>query len=92
MRSDPQELRRALAELERTLQGEVEIDPPLRAQLEEAAAEIGELLDRTSGEGHLGGGTLSGRVSELALAFELSHPTLTGVLNRITHQLASLGI
>ena len=35
--------------------------------------------------------SLAARIEALALEFEATHPTLAGVVNRLTHQLASLG-
>ena len=36
--------------------------------------------------------SLRERINSLAMDFEVSHPMLTDALNRITNQLASLGI
>lgn len=89
------ELREALAELHEALSTNVQLDADLRTELEEVSEEITQALGRglDASEPPEGEGTrLSDMAQRLALQLEVSHPTLTGVLNRVTHQLASLGI
>ena len=87
------ELHEALAELHEALSGDVELDAELRAELEEVSQEITQALGQTPDASPPSeGGRLSDMAERLALRLEVSHPVLTGLLNRVTHQLASLGI
>jgi len=88
-----EEVREALAELHEALSKEGTIDRDLRSELEGAAAEIAQALDRRAEE-HAASepNQLSDTAQDLALQLEVSHPTVTGVLNRLAQQLASLGI
>jgi polyhydroxyalkanoate synthesis regulator phasin len=92
-RSTHNEVREALAELHDALSKEGELDRDLRTELEGAAAEIAQALERSSEEDSAqGDNRLSDTAQGLALQLEVSHPTLTDVLNRLTQQLANLGI
>ena len=84
------EVREALAELHEALSREGELDRDLRMELEEAAAEIAQALERSSEEPQLQ--EHSDTAQRIALQLEVSHPMLTDVLNRLTQQLANLGI
>lgn len=84
------EVREALAELHEALSREGELDSELRTELEDAAAEIAQALERSSDEAGLQ--EHSDTAQRLALQLEVSHPMLTDVLNRLTQQLANLGI
>ena len=87
------EVREALAELHEALSREGELDHDLRRDLEEAAAEIARALEGSSDEDPAPEpDRLSDTAQGLALQLEVSHPTLTDVLNRLTQQLANLGI
>lgn len=87
------ELREALAELHEALSTDVELDAELRSGLEQVSQEISQALGQELSENQSSeGGRLFDMAQRLALQLEVSHPTLTGVLNRVTHQLASLGI
>jgi len=87
------EVREALAELHDALSKEGELDGDLRTELEGAAAEIAQALERSPEEGSAREDSrLSDTAQGLALQLEVSHPTLTDVLNRLTQQLANLGI
>jgi hypothetical protein len=83
-------LRALLAELHETLEGAEPVDASLHEPLNQVLTEIREALE--PGEAPQVEPTLSGRVSDLALHFEASHPTIAGTLNRLTHMLASMGI
>ena len=89
--STHRELHEALAELHEALSGDVELDAELRTELEEVSQEITQALGRGP-DASAEGSRLSDMAECLALRLEVSHPVLTGVLNRVTHQLASLGI
>jgi len=87
------EVREALAELHEALSREAELDRDLRTELEEAAGEIAQALERSSDEAQSQEhNLLSDTAQGLALQLEVSHPLLTDVLNRLTQQLANLGI
>ena len=92
--AEERDLREALADVRHKLERAEELRPALRASLEEALEEVERALERTSSVGLRpeDAPSLADRVEGLALDFELEHPILAGVLNRITHQLASLGI
>ena len=83
-------LRALLAELHETLESAEPLDASLHQPLQQVLTEIREALE--PGETAAADSTLSGRVSDMALHFEASHPTIAGTLNRITHMLASMGI
>jgi hypothetical protein len=84
-------LRAAVEELERELHSLDEIDPESRVLLEEAHAEIHSALAGQEAPG-IATGVLSGRLEQAAHRFEVTHPTLAGVLERLVNGLAQLGI
>ena len=90
---DPSELRALLDELHAALESADSVDPAVREPLREVMQEIGQVLETRGGERE---GeerpSLEERVEEMALTFEMSHPTIAGVLNRLTHLLSSMGI
>lgn len=81
----------ALRELQAALAEAESLDPKLDAPLRTVLGEIDGALERASHEGH-DEGAIARRVEDLALDFEVAHPAIAGVLNRMTHLLASLGI
>jgi len=90
---DPGELRELLKELHGALESADPVDPSVREPLRAVMEEIGEVLESTPSEsGDESRPTLEERVEEIALEFEVSHPTVAGVLNRLTHLLSSMGI
>ncbi len=91
--SDPSKLRALLDELHAALEAADPADPAVHEPLREVMNEIGQLL-AASGEARQAEGrsTLEERVEAMALGFEVSHPTIAGVLNRLTHLLSSMGI
>ena len=91
---DEGHLREVLDELHHALESAESVDPALRAPLRAAMAEIREVLDPATSEGsdETHRGSLSGRISEMAVEFEADHPTIAGTLNRLTHMLSSMGI
>ena len=90
---DPRELRALLDELHGALESADSIDPAAHEPLRQVMDEIGQLLEATGQERPAEERvSLEERVEEMALGFELSHPTIAGVLNRMTHLLASMGI
>ncbi len=90
---DPRELRALLDELHGALESADSVDPAAREPLREIMEEIGQVLEATGeardAEERV---SLEERVEKMALDFEVSHPTIAGVLNRLTHLLSSMGI
>ena len=80
----------ALRELRAALEETGSIDPELETSLRAVLGELDGVLER-SGEAHHEE-SIAGRVEDLALEFEVAHPTFADALNRMTHLLASLGI
>ena len=94
MSEEPERLRQALAELHDQLDSAESIEPELRAPLRSVMEDILALLDpsdseEADAERHR---SVVGRLSEIALRFETSHPTIAGTLNQLTHMLSNLGI
>ena len=88
--STHEDVHAALTELHEALSREGELDQDLRTELEEAALEIAQALERSSDEAQLQ--QHSDTAQRLSFQLEVSHPVLTDVLNRLTQQLANLGI
>ena len=89
-------VRELLEELHRVLGEGAGIDATLEEDLRGVLGEVREALDaaRTASGAPAGAAeaSLEQRFEALALEFEAAHPTLAGLLNRLTHQLSSLGI
>ncbi len=83
-------LRETLARLHRELEDAEPIDASLRSDLEQAVAEIREVIERKDPPepGH----PLRERLEELAVALEQSHPLLTKAVARVVRALAVMGI
>lgn len=90
---DPTELRALLEELHGALESADSVDPSVHEPLRAVLEDIGQVLE-ASGEVREAGAqvSLEQRVEDMALEFEVSHPTIAGVLNRLTHLLSSMGI
>jgi hypothetical protein len=91
--SADQKLSHALGELHEALQQAEALDPALERRSREVIEELQGLLQAESqpapeSPAHL----VTGRLEELALEFELTHPTLADTINRVTNLLASMGI
>ena len=90
---DPSELRALLEELHGALESADPVDPGVREPLRAVMEEIGQALEPGDNDSEDDSRpTLEARVEEIALEFEVSHPTIAGVLNRLTHLLSSMGI
>lgn len=90
---DPRELRALLDELHGALESADSVDPAAHEPLREVMEEIGRMLEAAGEERDAEERvSLEERVEEMALDFEASHPTIAGVLNRLTHLLSSMGI
>lgn len=92
MARDDEHLQELLDELHEALDSAESVEPALRRALRSAMEEIREVLERPDEDGARPPPTLEERVSEMALEFEVEHPTIAGTLNRLTHMLSSLGI
>jgi hypothetical protein len=84
-----QKLSHALRALHEALQQADALDPDMERRSREVIEELSELLEA---EPQPTSHPVTGRLEELALEFELTHPTLADTINRITHVLASMGI
>ena len=81
----------ALRELQAALEEAESLDPELEAPLRAVLGEIDGALARTSEAGQ-SERPVSRVVEVLALDFEVAHPVIAGLLNRLTHLLAGMGI
>lgn len=85
-----EKLRGALAEFEAELRDIESLDAPTRASLEKVAAEIAAVLRHGAADSPPQ--SLSALLSGQAADFEVSHPTLAGVLERLIDSLSQMGI
>ena len=86
-----EQLQATLKELEEELASLDTLDAETRQMLEDAAREIHEKLDK-NGIRPQPSDSVANRLRDAIDSFESSHPTLTGILSRITDALAQLGI
>ena len=91
MPDDRQRLRETVEKLQAQLKEAQSLDPKVAACLRETIADIQASL---AGERRKpsGGRSLADRLSEVALDFEASHPTLAGTVGSIIDALARMGI
>jgi dsDNA-specific endonuclease/ATPase MutS2 len=93
-----EKLKQTLAELHAELSGAKKVDPDTRQLLKEALAEIQEALsaaETTSAAERAATGGDDGigqRLQTAAAKFEATHPTLSGLLKRLTDLLGAAGI
>lgn len=93
-------LRTTLAELEAELRELPAVDTQTRAVLEEAVAEITAVLQRTASPVPSGEPVeppnddteIESRWREAVADFEVSHPQIAGLLQRVINTLAQIGI
>jgi hypothetical protein len=87
----PQEnLKQTLQSLHEELSTGAPVDPEVRAQLQQLAAEIEVVLRQSPPAGDEQ--TLLDRVTGVAAPFEETHPKLAAILGRIADGLSQLGI
>ena len=86
-----EKLRTALNELERELAGLDELDSRTRSMLEEARHEIETALYKQD-PAQIEHVSLVDRLETAAQTFQVSHPTLAGVVQRMIDALGQLGI
>ncbi len=87
-----QRLRATIAELERELQSGGEVDAETRARLLDAVEEIQSALHNKTSAATTEPHTLGERLNLSAAEFDVSHPTLAGLLRRVVDALAQIGI
>lgn len=86
-----EKLRAALTELEQELSGLDALDAPTRAMLEEARHEIETALSKQD-PAQIEHVSLVDRLETAAETFQVSHPTLAGVVQRMIDALGQMGI
>lgn len=84
-------LKATLLELESELQGLDTLDDATRELLAEMMEDIASTL-RDKGAAHLEHQSLIDQFEEVGQKFENSHPTITGIVNRVVDFLGQLGI
>lgn len=86
-------LRVALDELEQELRSTEDLDPRVREHLQKAADELRAAVQESQPGNRLSAQAGTARSLRDAIErFEISHPTLTGILGRMIDALAQLGI
>jgi hypothetical protein len=90
-------LRQALQNLEGAIESHANVDPELLARLELAIDEIRATLERGSDQSadqppRAEHETLSGQLTGVAREFEVSHPTLSGMVGSVIDALGRMGI
>ena len=89
----PQEhLKQTLQSLHEELSTGAPVDPEVRAQLQQLAAEIEGVLRQSPPAPAGDEETLLDRVTGIAAPFEETHPRLAAILGRIADGLSQLGI
>jgi len=91
MSDQSERIRSALAELHEQLESADPVDPDLLKLLRTVSDDIRGALEE-AGESGEQERSLTDRISDLALHFETSHPLIAATLNRLTHNLSSMGI
>ena len=89
-------LRETLNELHAELENVEEVDPEMRGMLLGAAQEIDEKIQPTeadtTGSPAAEDQPLDDRLADAARHFEVTHPTLSGIISRLANGLSQLGI
>lgn len=83
-------LRATVTELEAEIQELDQVDPESRALLQEALTEISRALQQP--QPPEAPESIGERIRDAVYRFESEHPTLTGMLARVTDALARIGI
>lgn len=91
MDENSRRLRATITDLERELHAVGQVDPETRAMLMEAVEEIHSAL-RANTTAHSEPHSLNDRLNQTAAEFDVSHPTLAGLVRRVVDALAQLGI
>lgn len=90
-----QKLNDTLATLQKTLNETTDVDNKTRQLLVGITAEIGRLLDNESGftvPENSQGESFSERLKDMIVEFEVHHPQIGGLLERLSDGLANMGI
>jgi len=89
-------LRETLNELHAELENVEEVDPEMRGMLLGAAQEIDEKIQPTETDATDSPAAedqpLDDRLADAARHFEVTHPTLSGIISRLANGLSQLGI
>ena len=85
-------LRAMLAELETELESINEVDDQTRTLLVDAKLDIENALQEHDHPSQWEPQTIIDRLSETTQEFETSHPTLSGLVQRMIHALGQMGI
>lgn len=86
-----EKLKATITELEEELHSLDELDDDSREVLQAAVQEIQTTLE-AKGPGDLESQSLTNRLNEVTRGFEGSHPTLSGIVNRLIDGLGQMGI
>ena len=87
-----EKLRKTIAEVEQELASAETLDTSTRQSLEQAIEDLQEALDRQGGPGPFEPESLIERFRETEENFQVSHPTLSGMVTRVIDMLGQLGI
>ena len=83
-------LQAALQDLQTALQSQANVEPQVRERLEKALGEIRAAIDNLPAAGQHE--SLTGQLAGVAQDFEVSHPTLSGMVGSVIDALARMGI
>ena len=87
-----QDLRSLLEQLHEEIERNEPLDDDERELLQHLGADIRELLSRAEEEGLQAGPSVTERMEESIYRFEVSHPDLTTLLNKLMTILSNAGI
>ncbi|MFV2067961.1 MAG: DUF4404 family protein [Pirellulales bacterium] len=91
MAEDSQRIRDILEQLHRELDGAADIDPQVADRVASVVVEIRNALDQDDHPA-VGHPSMTERLTEAAVQFEESHPTLSATVTRLIDILAQMGI
>lgn len=91
MGHDPQRIREILEQLRRELDGAADLDPEVAQRVAKVADEIDRAIDQED-RPSAGHPSVTERLTEVAVQFEESHPTLSAAVARLIDGLAQMGI
>lgn len=85
-------LREMLSDLDKELDSLESLDEPTRTVLEEAKRDIEEALEKHDSPSQWEPQSIVDRLNDATEQFEVTHPTLTGIIQRMINALSQLGI
>ena len=93
MEQQTEKLRNAVRDLHEALESTQNMSPEVRGLLEGALDDVRAVLQKkTPGSATAPSGVTRSRLSEAALSFEGTHPTLAGTVQSVIDALAQMGI